>query len=735
MGFFTTSAGAPTTRMLIDSDGNVGIGLSSLTEKLEVSGSINATNQSANFAVGAQRGFLDMVSASKHVRIGSLTGAATATGTQGTVEIIVNNSPKVVVDENGNVGIGTPAFTPDALLHLKTNVNNTARLKLESTASNSYPYLTFKNDAREYGIYGAHGGLSDAFSIYDNTAGAHRLTIDSSGNVGIGTTDPEGRLMVEVTGANATPPIKINRGLDGGRIQLQYSGNETGYGEIGQMYAGTGRTQIWIGANLNSFSTGHNSSPAQHDANYASWFSDWDSYRDRFTISRIASGTTSSLLLIDSNGNVGIGTNSPDRALEVSTDGTAQFRLSRVDTTINGNNTIGSIEFMGTDDTSGTVGATIVAHAATTWGGGSYPTDLRFSTMTGSTLSERMRIDSGGIIRIGPDAQDIQIYPASVSGSNNLIYMRGNASGDKSEIQMNHYGYADFHIGVGHVANGVFNIGNNKTDNDFVINGSGNVGIGTTNPGYKLTVVGESSIGDFSANGFANLGRNADGNQDVTTLGGYGIDAGSGTRYGRYGVLRFRSSANYTSGSRGYMITNGYGANKFAILQSSSATTMPSLGSYGGVSGGTAPFIMDSSGDITMGYQPAAYGRITGNITSPGQDYGIALTTDYYRNITAQTNSTHGPGLTITRAGVYIMSMSFLYDPVGTYVYIGWCVNGTIIHHFHSNHAISNNHDGHSSIARYLNVGDHLTIERTTANAITTIYGNTHSYWWVCKVG
>ena len=107
--------------------------------------------------------------------------------------------------------------------------------------------------------------------------------------------------------------------------------------------------------------------------------------------------------------NVGIGVSAPSRALEVSTDGTAQFRLSRVDTTINGGNTIGTIEFMGTDDTSGTVGATIAALANTTWGGGSYPCDLAFSTMTGSTLSEAMRI-SGGNLLVGKTALGVGNY-------------------------------------------------------------------------------------------------------------------------------------------------------------------------------------------------------------------------------------------------------------------------------------------------------------------------------------
>ena len=35
-------------------------------------------------------------------------------------------------------------------------------------------------------------GVSDSFVIYDGTAGANRLVIDSSGNVGIGVTSVSG---------------------------------------------------------------------------------------------------------------------------------------------------------------------------------------------------------------------------------------------------------------------------------------------------------------------------------------------------------------------------------------------------------------------------------------------------------------------------------------------------------------------------------------------------------------
>ena len=572
-----------TARLVIDHAGNIGIGANSPTEKLEVSGSINVTNQSTNFAAGAQRGFLDMVNASKHVRIGSLTGAATATGTQGTVEIIVNNSAKVVVDENGNVGIGDT----DPATELVVKSSDDTQVQIVSGTNND-AYLSFLNGTIKHGFKQDNTGLFN-LNYYGGGSTEERISVKTDGNIGINDTNPDRK--VSIIGDSSTY----------GQYPLSLDATNTDYA---LEFRRSGTSEWWIKASASNFTVHENG------------------VGDQFTVYS-GSARVYGLLGVNKAANPSVG-------LSVGSD------------------------------------------ASTT---SSYGLEV-----TNSSANTRFLVDGVG---------------------NSYFYKNDNNVGMKFDA-----------------TNGRLGIG---------------TGAGVVN--YPLTVSGESSLGDFSANGFANLGRNADGNQDVTTLGGYGVDAGSGTRYGRYGVLRFRSSANYTSGSRGYMITNAYGANKFAILQSSSATTMPSIGSYGGVSGGTAPFIMDNSGDITMGYQPAAYGRITGNITSPGQDYGIALTTDYYRNITAQTNSTHGPGLTITRAGVYIMSMSFLYDPVGTYVYIGWCVNGSIIHHFHSNHAIANNHDGYSSIARYLNVGDHLTIERTTANAITTIYGNSHSYWWVCKVG
>jgi len=116
------------------------------------------------------------------------------------------------------------------------------------------------------------------------------------------------------------------------------------------------------------------------------------------------------------------------------------------------------------------------------------------NTGSGLDATERMRIDSSGRLSLGPDALDIQIDPASTNSGNNLIYMRGNASNDKSSLQMNHFGYADYYIGVGHVGNGKFNIANDLTGNDFVIDTSGNVGIGVSPYSYsRLTTEGSDN--------------------------------------------------------------------------------------------------------------------------------------------------------------------------------------------------------------------------------------------------
>ncbi len=108
-----------------------------------------------------------------------------------TVDVTLNNavdalnfdSNTLSIDAlNERVGIGTAG--PGNLLHLLTTSNEA--VLLESTSATGVVSYQLKNDDRHWTLR-LDGGDSEKFNIRDVTAGATRLTIDSSGKVGIGT--------------------------------------------------------------------------------------------------------------------------------------------------------------------------------------------------------------------------------------------------------------------------------------------------------------------------------------------------------------------------------------------------------------------------------------------------------------------------------------------------------------------------------------------------------------------
>ena len=142
----------------------------------------------------------------------------------------VNAVEKLVIDSDGKVGIGTD--DPDELLHLESTAS-TVKAKIESTATNSYPTLRLKNDAREYDLQ--VDGATDAFRVYDVTATAERLRITSDGDVtttgaafnraNAGFTARKDD-SVNITRASGTP-LEINRtGNDGNLINFFQDGTE-----------------------------------------------------------------------------------------------------------------------------------------------------------------------------------------------------------------------------------------------------------------------------------------------------------------------------------------------------------------------------------------------------------------------------------------------------------------------------------------------------------------------------
>ena len=96
-------------------------------------------------------------------------------------------------------------------------------------------------------------------------------------------------------------------------------------------------------------------------------------------------------------------------------------------------------------------------------------------------------------------------------------------------------------------------------------------------------------------------------------------------------------------------------------------------------------FKIDGNGDITMPYRSYAYGQWTPGSFGVTNGTGFQMSVLRSQNMTYANNASHGYGMTVVKPGLYIMHATGLYDPGGTYIYVGWCVNGTQIHHWHSN--------------------------------------------------
>jgi hypothetical protein len=130
---------------------------------------------------------------------------------------------------------------------------------------------------------------------------------------------------------------------------------------------------------------------------------------------------------LDSSGNVGIGTTSPDKHLQISDTTGATIRLESLATSIAANDVIGAIEWEGNDATTGSSGVVgkidYIAEDATP------EYSMRFFTHDNlggvADFAERMRIDSSGNLLVGTTTANGKI---SVVGDQ-LSVATGNGAG------------------------------------------------------------------------------------------------------------------------------------------------------------------------------------------------------------------------------------------------------------------------------------------------------------------
>jgi hypothetical protein len=200
LSFWTTSGGANGEansgmyqRMTIDSSGNVGINntnpsaFNSLGGLQTVIGSGSGNANLTLYSASTDYSHVAFADTNSGGSTGQYVGLLQYYHVDDSLRIYTNSAERMRIDSSGNVGIGT--ISPAEKLEVAGSIKSTSR----AIAGGSTAGITLSYDTSN------SIGLIETWTskpIGIETAGVRRMTIDSSGNVGIGTTSPQDKLEV-----------------------------------------------------------------------------------------------------------------------------------------------------------------------------------------------------------------------------------------------------------------------------------------------------------------------------------------------------------------------------------------------------------------------------------------------------------------------------------------------------------------------------------------------------------
>jgi len=356
-----------TDTLYVDSTNNrVGIGTASPSDTLEVKiGSANTTGVLIHRDNASGGGGIDFSNTSNTVAninagSGTLTLEADPNNASGGsyISFKTDASEAMRIDSSGNVGIGTSS--PLGKLHIQDSSAANTQITIENTSAAT---------STDYRIVAGKVGVSnEGFSIYDSANTTTAYYIDSSGNheflggnVGIGTSSPAttldvqggnitqgdtgsnaGRLLIDNT-TDTIQRIKVSRGGSTGQLAF-HTGTDSEAMRItssGQIGIGTsspnGIAEFKTTGDTNLFITAGNANSSQLVLGDTDDI-DVGKIRYRHNINRMEfTVNASERMVIDSSGNVGIGTTTTSSAKLNIQPNSAYLRIKegRVDATNN----------------------------------------------------------------------------------------------------------------------------------------------------------------------------------------------------------------------------------------------------------------------------------------------------------------------------------------------------------------------------------------------------------------
>jgi hypothetical protein len=498
---FHTKTGASKStsneRMTINGDGKVGIGTTSPATTLDVDGDITANsffgdtlnlNSISTNDEGTEYTWFDSNSSSSGTtwyKVADITlGAGSFSGVTLEVEYYYPNSnhgsSADIQRYFGSVrctrSSGTDGDTDDA----EVNFTDANRIRVVRTALGVYELQARANvNNRGYGV--TYRILSSAGATI--TPSSSKTAGSTSGTVYTGS--PDDGLIYKFGG---TVNVGSDLNVDGGTLFVDSINNEVGIGTTSPdalLHIGGAIPTSAEALNVrgNSASTYAVSIEQDNSTGYGVLI-DTDGTLVGEPALNVKNSSTS-MLYVGSNGNVGIGTTSPDATLEVSslptTSGDARYEML-----ITEDNTASA----------GRGGGLAFTRQGIIYGGiktlqntsSDDNTSMYFQTRGSGTVSNRMIIDESGNVGIGTTSPNDKLH---VAGN---LFIEDSSPEITLETGATHYNWqiaAQENVDAGLE----FSVGSQDADasNDtfsplMTIKNTGNVGIGTTNPENKLHV-------------------------------------------------------------------------------------------------------------------------------------------------------------------------------------------------------------------------------------------------------
>ena len=503
-----------------------------------------------------------------------------------------NGSKRMHIESNGNVGIGTSSPVGNLVVQSSAVRSANSNYRQIVAENNGNSGITILSGTTSQGglVFGDTDSNNVGSVRYDHSAnemffdvnGSRALTVNSSGNFGIGTSSPSGKLHIQ----------GISGSVSGLVLQTPESSGDTNSIDF---------------LNLN----GDLRMGIEYDASTADL--------------NIVKRDRSKIVTFDeSTAYVGIGTSTPREKLQINTSGSSFLQLTNT--------------FTGTADNNG-------LYVGVISGGNSYignrhsGNDIIFQ----NDNTEVMRIITGGSIGIGTstvsgvakvvidgeetnNGYDVGLILKTNAANTSSPYL---ALGDEQAVALRGIQTGTW----GRKALGFYTSDNTGTSafdpqERMRIDSSGNVGIGTSSPSQKLHVAGSQIISSPGSSVYLYIDstNNYIGRDSTTGDMEFGVNGSDRMRIDSSGNIFVGTGANRTSflsqSNGNVQIENGI------IFESGSSTINNEILTYRSNSlifgtGGSEDMRIDSSGNLLVGTtQEYAYGS-PGIVLHPIVTHGV----------------------------------------------------------------------------------------------------------------